>query len=217
MVQLCAGHGLDAETDADRKWKRSLYDAGIAWCWEQGRRTGVSDVEWRQRVGTLGARGGRSVGGMKSLLACLEWAKKCKCNDIFVHCTPSDFVKLTTVQSQEPHLIFELVASITSHVTSPPRTTPNILPKSIPANLLPLDFLPRNRQLSPQALERTLTQLRKRSVQVFLVFLLRSRNLPHDILLAHIAQADLLLGKQAHVAVFVVVHVDVDDAGERAG
>jgi hypothetical protein len=99
--------------------------------------------------------------------------------------------------------------------TSPPRTTTNILPQPIPTNLLPLNLLPRNRQLPPQTLERTLTQLPKRLVQILLILLLRRRNLPDHVPLTHPAQADLLVRQQPHIAIFVVVHVNFDAAGQR--
>jgi hypothetical protein len=50
-----------------------------------------------------------------------------------------------------------------------------------------------------------------------LVLPLRCRNLPHDILLADTIQADFFVGEQPDVAVFVVVYVDFDGAGQRAG
>jgi hypothetical protein len=103
------------------------------------------------------------------------------------------------------------------HPLSSPRTTPNVLSQPISANLLPLNLLPRNRQLPPQTLERTLTQLPKGLVQILLILPLRRRNLPYDVLFAHAVDADLLVGEQPDVAVFVVVHVDLDGAGERAG
>lgn len=100
---------------------------------------------------------------------------------------------------------------------SPPSTTTDILTQPIPTNLLPFDFLPRNWQLPPQALECALTQLSKRLVEIFLIFLLRRRNLPYDILLTHSSQANVLFGEQPHVTVFIVVHVDLDGASKRAG
>lgn len=103
-----------------------------------------------------------------------------------------------------------------SNILSPPSTTSDILSQPIPANLLPLDLLPRDRQLPPQPLERALAQLTKRLVQILLVFLLRHRNLPYDVLLADSTKADVLFGEQPHVAVLVVVHVDFDAAGEGA-
>ena len=65
----------------------------------------------------------------------------------------------------------------------PPRASPsNILSKPIPSNLIPLNLLPRNRQLSPQPFKRTLTQVRKSPVQLLLIFLLRQRNIPNHSL-----------------------------------
>ena len=85
-------------------------------------------------------------------------------------------------------------------------------------DLLPRHLLPRHRQLPPQPLERPLAQLRKSPVQLLVVIFLGHRYLPH-----HVAGArsrggcNGFGGGEAHVAVFVVVHVDFDGAGQGGG
>lgn len=66
-------------------------------------------------------------------------------------------------------------------VRSPPASATNILAQPIPADLLPLDLLPGDWQLPPQPLERALTQLPKRLVQILLVLLLGRCDLPNDL------------------------------------
>lgn len=103
-----------------------------------------------------------------------------------------------------------LCQSMDQTILSPPSTT-NVLTQPIPTNLLPLDLLPRNRQLPPQRLERSLTQTTKRLVEILLVLLLLGSDFPHDLASIRTAastQADLLGSKEAHVSIFVVVHVD---------
>jgi hypothetical protein len=103
------------------------------------------------------------------------------------------------------------------HPLSSSRTTANVLSQSVSADLLPLDFLPRNGQLSPETFERTLTQLSKRLVQILLILPLCRSNLLYDILFTHAIHADVLVGEQPDVAVFVVVDIDLDGAGKRVG
>ena len=62
-----------------------------------------------------------------------------------------------------------------------PPPNPNLLPRPITAHLLPLNFLPRNRQLSPQTLKLPLTQPPKPPIQFLLPRLLNPRNYPNHI------------------------------------
>jgi hypothetical protein len=100
------------------------------------------------------------------------------------------------------------------HSTLPPATTANVLAQTISAYLLPFDLLSGDGQLPPQSLKRTLAQLSKRPVEIFLVLLLHCRNLPHDILLADAIQRHLLLSEQSYVAVLIVVYIDFDGAAD---
>jgi hypothetical protein len=100
---------------------------------------------------------------------------------------------------------------------SSPRTTANILAQPVAADLLPLNLLSRNGQLPPQTLECALTQLSERFVQILLVLPLCRCNLPYDVLFAYAVHTDVLVGEEPDVAVFVVVDIDFDGAGERAG
>ena len=102
---------------------------------------------------------------------------------------------------------------------SPP-ATPNVLTQPVPADLLPLNLLPRDWQLPPQAFESTFAQTAERLVQILLVLLLDARNLPYDLTRTCARadiQADVLVGEQAHIPIFVVVYVDLDCAGQAAG
>lgn len=61
------------------------------------------------------------------------------------------------------------------------RTPPsNILPQSIPRNLIPFNLLSCNRQLPPQTLKCSLAQVIESLVQLLLIFLFRNRNLPNN-------------------------------------
>lgn len=55
---------------------------------------------------------------------------------------------------------------------SPALTTRDILTQSVSTDLLPLDLLPRDGQLSPETLESTLSHAHKCPVQLFLVIAL---------------------------------------------
>ena len=105
-------------------------------------------------------------------------------------------------------------------VYPPPDTRLKHLPDFIARDLIPLDLLPRNRQLSSQALECLLTQLYKAPIQFLLVLPLERRNLLDDLRGAcptsH-AYGDRLVCQQPYVAVLVVVHVDLYAARECAG
>ena len=107
-----------------------------------------------------------------------------------------------------------------SFTFSLPPSTPNVLSKPIPANLLPLNLLPRNRQLSPERLERALIQASKRLVQLLLKLLLLACDFPHNLggtrAAAH-RRVDRLVRQEPYVSILVVVHVDVYAAGESAG
>lgn len=94
----------------------------------------------------------------------------------------------------------------------------------VTTNLLPLNPLPSNGQLSPQALEATLSKLDESPVQLFLEFILRLGDLPHNSVRAagirsHHGTGHRNVLARAHpdIAVFVVVHVDFDGAAQVAG
>lgn len=90
----------------------------------------------------------------------------------------------------------------------------------ITAHLLPLDLLPRHRQLPPQPLKHALTQHSKTAVQFLLIFLLGNGDLPHNFACARgggDGDGERFAGGEAHVAVFVVVHVNFDGAGQGCG
>jgi hypothetical protein len=88
----------------------------------------------------------------------------------------------------------------------------------VATNLLPLHPLPSNRQLPPQALETTLSQLNESPVELFLELVLRLRNLPdHSIRTTGIRNLHSLACAHPDVSVLVVVHVDLDRAVQAAG
>lgn len=91
------------------------------------------------------------------------------------------------------------------------------MPEAVSADLLPLDLLSRDGQLSSQRLESTFTQASKRLVEVFLVLLLFradfSYNLATTCTSAN-AQVDLLVRQQSHVAILIVVYIDLDAASQ---
>lgn len=104
--------------------------------------------------------------------------------------------------------------------TLPRPSTANILPQLVSTNLLPLDLLPSDRQLPPQTLERALTQAPKRLVQILLILPLHHRYLPHNFACVGTGGYRCRNGlgcEEPNVAIFVVVYVDVDGAGQRAG
>jgi hypothetical protein len=105
--------------------------------------------------------------------------------------------------------------SLVRHSTLPPATAADVLAQTISAYLLPFNLLPCDWQLPPQSLKRTLAQLSKRPVEIFLVLFLRCRNLSHDILLADAIQRHVLLSEQSYVAVLVVMYINFDRSGER--
>ena len=85
-------------------------------------------------------------------------------------------------------------------------------------NLLPLNPLPSNRQLPPQPLKAALSKLHESPIELLLELVLRLRNLPHNsIRAARARHFHALAGAHAHIAVFVVVHVDSDGAAQAAG
>lgn len=86
----------------------------------------------------------------------------------------------------------------------------------ITPHLLPLNLLPRNRQLPPQTLKSALTQRREPTIQLLLILFLRDRYLPDDFAGAGgggKGEGERFGGGEAHVAVFVVVHVNFYGAG----
>lgn len=95
-------------------------------------------------------------------------------------------------------------------------TARNILTQSVPSNLLPLNLLSGNGQLSSQALESSFGQSAKASVELLLVVALGGGNFGNDRVgrdRRH-GDGDWFAVAQSHVAVLVVVHVDVDVAGD---
>ena len=96
---------------------------------------------------------------------------------------------------------------ITTHLRS--KTYP------VATNLLPLHPLPSNRQLPPQTLEATLSQLNERPVQLFLELVLRLRNLPnHSVRTTGIRNLHGLACAHPDITILVVVHVDLDRAAQ---
>jgi len=98
---------------------------------------------------------------------------------------------------------------ITTHLRS--KTYP------VATNLLPLHPLPSNRQLPPQTLEATLSQLNERPVQLFLELVLRLRDLPnHSVRTTGIRNLHSLACAHPDIAILVVVHVNLDRAAQAA-
>lgn len=95
----------------------------------------------------------------------------------------------------------------------------DILAQSVSPYFLPLHFLSGDRQLPPQALEGTLRHADERPVQLLLVITLRRGDARDNRLGSHRGDrdADRLGGVEGHVPVFVIVHVDVDLAGDGCG
>lgn len=75
---------------------------------------------------------------------------------------------------------------------------------------IPLDFLPRHRELSSQTLEGSLTEAHEALVQLLLVLSLRGRDLPDDAgtVDGRDGAGNGLVGEQTNVAVFVIVYVN---------
>jgi hypothetical protein len=92
-------------------------------------------------------------------------------------------------------------------------------PDPVPADLLPLDLLPRDRQLAPQRLERALVEPREPAAERLLERALRGRDGADGLgrRRPRGRRVDVPVRLQPHVAVLVVVHVDADAAGQRAG
>jgi len=87
----------------------------------------------------------------------------------------------------------------------------------VATDLLPLNPLPSDRQLPPQALEATLSQLNKRPVQLFLELVLRLRNLPnHSVRTTSVRDLHRLACAHPDIAILVVVHVNLDRAAQAA-
>lgn len=88
----------------------------------------------------------------------------------------------------------------------------------VATNLLPLHPLPSNRQLPPQPLEATLSQLNERPVKLFLELVLRLRNLPnHSICTTSVRNLHSLACAHPDVTVLIVVHINLDRAAQAAG
>lgn len=114
-----------------------------------------------------------------------------------------------------------IINNLTPYISilSPSLSTGDILSQAIPAYLLPLNLLSRNRELPPQGLEGTLGHLTKSLVQFLLVAALGGRNARDDALRGGVGYgyADGLRGVERDVSVFVVVHVDMDLASDGCG
>lgn len=95
----------------------------------------------------------------------------------------------------------------------------DILSQAVSTNLLPLNLLASDRELSTETLERTLRHANKSLVQFLLVIALEGCDARDDGLGGYRGNggADWLGGVQGYVAVFVVVDVDVDLAGDGCG
>lgn len=86
----------------------------------------------------------------------------------------------------------------------------------VSANLLPLHSLSRDRQLPPQALETAFSQVHKSPIQLLLELVLRLRNFPDSRLSTTSASnVHLLAGTHPHVAVLVVMYIDLDRPVQR--
>lgn len=82
---------------------------------------------------------------------------------------------------------------------------------SVPADLLPLNPLSRDRELSPQPLKASLRQLHESPVQLFLEFILCLCNLPDDSIRAtSVRDVNVLARAHPDVAILVVVHINLD-------
>ena len=137
-----------------------------------------------------------------------------------VGCTYSIHTSLSVVYKRicSVILLFCTLHSVL-RTLSPPLSSRNVLSQSVPSNLLPLHLLPCNRQLSAQVLKRLLGHLHKRPVERFLVIALCRRDARHDGVRGEGGDrgVDGFGGVERHVAVFVVVHIDVDLAGDVRG
>jgi hypothetical protein len=98
-------------------------------------------------------------------------------------------------------------------LSSTPR---NILTQSVPSDLFPLNLLSSNGQLSSQALESAFGQSAKASVKLLLVIALGGGDFGNNRIGRNRRHGDghWFAVAQRHVAVFVVMHVDVDVAGD---
>jgi hypothetical protein len=94
---------------------------------------------------------------------------------------------------------------------SPRPSTSNILSQPITTNLLPLNLLPRNRQLPSQAFECTFRQSCKRLIQVLLISLLHLRDPSHNLPCPSSLHTYLhiLISQQPDVPILIVVHIDL--------
>lgn len=91
------------------------------------------------------------------------------------------------------------------------RTSTRSTTHPVTTDLLPFDLLSRNRKLSAQALESTLVEFCKCLVDLCLVVLLPLCDFADSV--GGVGDGDGLGGLEAHVAVFVVMDVDVDGTG----
>lgn len=116
-------------------------------------------------------------------------------------------------------LPFSTLYAILCSKLLPPLSSRNVLSQSVPSNLLPLHLLPCNGQLSAQVLERLLGHLHKRPVERFLVIALCRSDARHDGFRREGGHrgVDWFGGVERHIAVFVVVHVDMHLARDVRG
>lgn len=105
-------------------------------------------------------------------------------------------------------------ASPSVHRLSPGAAAADVLAHAVAGDLFPLDLLPCDGQLSPQALERALAEAREAPVQLFLVLPLAGADFLDDAgaRARRYRGADRLVRQQPYVPVLVVVHVHLDAA-----
>jgi hypothetical protein len=92
----------------------------------------------------------------------------------------------------------------------------DILTQTVSTDLLPLHLLTCDGELSAETLECALGCLDKGPVQSFLVIALGRRNFGNNRLSGDggNVDADGLGGVEGHIAIFIVVHIDLDLAGQ---
>ena len=118
------------------------------------------------------------------------------------------------------HVDVDCLCGGTTTVSSPPLSpTLQSAPQAIAAHLVPLDLLPRHGQLSPQPLETRLAHRHERPVQLFLIRPLHACDLPHYLRpgIPDILNTNWFIGLQLYIPVLVVMHMEINRAGDRAG